>query len=252
MSIVISDIIDTIIHADCLDVLSQLPSKSVALILADPPYGIGEAAGKNKSRGCIAKARDYGNLSWDNSPPPADFFAAIKRVGQNQIVWGGNYFAEHLGNSPCWLVWDKDNGATDFADCELAWTSFPSAVRRLVWRWQGMLQQQMGALKELRYHPTQKPVPLYKWCISKYTKPGDIVLDPMCGSGTAALACHALGRHFICIERELEYVNVARNRLDELRAQGDLFTGSNSESYGAPQTATNSPSMPNAQLSMEL
>jgi site-specific DNA-methyltransferase (adenine-specific) len=234
MPIDINSLVGQIVHADCLEVLRELPDKSVDLILADPPYGIGEDGSRSKGRirkdsfnACkhlSFEAKQYPKTEWDNAPPSAEFFAEMKRIGKNQIVWGGNYFTAHLTASPCWLVWDKDNGETDFADCELAWTSFRSAVRYFKWRWMGFWQERMSIHeRETRYHPTQKPVPLFKWCVHNYSKPGDLILDPFAGSGTTALACHALGRRFICIERELEYVNVARNRLLQLQAQGDLF-----------------------------
>jgi site-specific DNA-methyltransferase (adenine-specific) len=228
MSYELSNIINSIICADCYDVFKQLPDKSVDLVLTDPPYGIGESNGKNDSRSCLAKVTSFTYKTWDNNIPSPEFFLEIKRISKNQIVWGGNHFAAHLGNSPCWLVWHKDNGDNDFSDCELAWCSFSSTIRYFMWRWHGMLQGQMGWRKEIRIHPTQKPLPLFKWCLVNYSKPGDLVLDPMCGSGTTALACHALGRRFICIDKEAEYVTAARNRLLQFQAQGDLFSGENS------------------------
>jgi site-specific DNA-methyltransferase (adenine-specific) len=209
--------------ANSEEVLRDLPTGFCDLVLTDPPYGIGEAAGKNDSRDKLASVTRFTHYDWDKCPPSAEVFSSIKRIGKHQIVWGGNYFAEALGNSSCWLVWDKDNGASDFADCELAWTNFPSAVRRFLWRWAGMLQQQMGSAKEKRYHPTQKPVPLFVWCLLNYSKPGDLVIDPFCGSGTTALACHKTGRRFICIDREPEYIETAKQRYADLIAQGDLF-----------------------------
>jgi site-specific DNA-methyltransferase (adenine-specific) len=214
---------NTFICADCADVLREFPDGVADLVLTDPPYGIGEAAGKNDSRGNLAPVTMFTRYEWDNSPPPAEFFSSIKRVGKNQIVWGGNYFAAHLGNSSCWLVWDKLNGENDFADCELAFTSFPKAVRRFSYRWAGFLQGNM-ACKEQRVHPTQKPVPLFVWCLLNYSKPGDLVIDPCCGSGTTALACHKTGRRFVCIDKEPEYIRIAQERYQALVAQQDLFT----------------------------
>lgn len=119
---------------------------------------------------------------------------------------------ENLGNSSCWIVWDKDNGKTDFADCELAWTSFPTAVRKFKWKWQGMLQEVMGD-KEVRQHPTQKPLPLIKWILTKYSKDTDLIFDPFMGSWTTARACMDLGRNFIGAELSSEYCEVGRQRL---------------------------------------
>ena len=209
-------------NEDCLDVMRRLADKSVDLILTDPPYGIGEAAGKNKSRGNMAVAKDYGDLDWDNSIPGAEYFSEIMRVSRHQVIFGGNYFIEHLRNSPCWIVWDKDNGENDFADCELAWCSFSSAVRRLKLRWNGMLQHNMKE-KEYRIHPTQKPVRLFEWILEKYAQPGWVIMDPFLGSGSSAIAAKRLGYEFIGVEREQSYFEAALERIPREVAQGRLF-----------------------------
>ena len=206
-----------LIHGDCREVLPLLPP--VDLVLTDPPYGIGEAAGKNKSRGKIAVARDYGDDTWDNEPPPAWLIGLMREKGRHQIFFGGNYFA--LPPSSCWLVWDKENGENDFADCELAWTSLPKAVRRIKWRWAGMLQQDM-ANKEEREHPTQKPVPVMRWALMQ-AKGVQTVCDPFMGSGTTGVACVMEGLQFVGIERERRYFDVACERMERAQAQGRLF-----------------------------
>jgi site-specific DNA-methyltransferase (adenine-specific) len=212
-----------IICADCLDILKSMPDKSVDLVLTDPPYGIGEAAGKNKSRGLLATPRDYGHETWDDAIPTQEYFDEMRRVSLNQIIFGGNYFAEYLGNSSCWIVWDKDNGATDFADCELAWTSFDTAVRKFRFRWNGMLQEDM-ARKEVRQHPTQKPVELMRWCLNKYSNEGDTILDPFAGSGTTCVAAKILGRKYIGIEISPVYAEIARKRVEQAQYEEQLFT----------------------------
>lgn len=102
----------TIYHGDCREVLASLKAD---LLVTDPPYGIGEARGKNKSRGKLAVSKDYGVASWDDAPPARWLLGWLCDVTRHQIIWGGNYFS--LPPSPCWLVWDKDNGSNDFADC---------------------------------------------------------------------------------------------------------------------------------------
>lgn len=204
-----------VIQADCLEYMKTMPDKCVDLILTDPPYGLGEAAGANKSRGNIAIAKDYGNKSWDNDRPRKEYFDEMIRVSKNQIIFGGNYFADLLPPSPCWLVWDKDNGATDFADCELAWTSFSTAVRKFKWRWSGMLQEKGGKLKELRQHPTQKPLELMKWCLQNYSEEGMTILDPFAGSGTTGRACKDMNRNYILIEKEPDYVEIINKCLEQ-------------------------------------
>ena len=208
---------------DCLDFMRKCPDNYFDLCCCDPPYGIGESAGKNKTRtGGLAAAKDYGNKDWDNAIPQKEYFEQILRVSKNQIIFGGNYFIEHLTNSPCWIVWDKNNGSNDFADCELAWTSFKSAVRKYKWTWNGMLQENMKN-KEIREHPTQKPVGLFQQILSDYSKEGELILDCFSGSGTTAIACHNLNRNFICIEKDYDYWKASVERLDNAQAQCKLF-----------------------------
>jgi DNA modification methylase len=119
-----------IYHGDCREVLPFLPKTD--LLLTDPPYGIGEARGKNKSRTKLAVSRDYGVSDWDDEPPPRWLLDCAMDRTRHHILFGGNYFG--LPPASCWLVWDKDNGESDFADCELAWTNLQKAVRRLRYR----------------------------------------------------------------------------------------------------------------------
>ena len=139
----------------------------------------------------------------------------------NQIIWGSNYFAEHLSNSPCWIVWDKDNSG-NFADCELAYTSFKTAVRKFEFRWNGMLQGDM-ANKEHRIHPTQKPVKLYEWLLANYAKPGQRILDTHLGSGSSAIACNNLGYELVGCELDPDYYAAACKRIHQATAQERLF-----------------------------
>lgn len=207
----------TLYLGDCAEILPLLPACD--LMLTDPPYGIGEAAGKNKSRGKMAVARDYGNDAWDNEPPPAWVIELMRAKAKWQVFFGGNYYS--LPPATCWLVWDKENGESDFADCELAWTNLPKAVRRLRWRWAGMLQQDM-ANKEVREHPTQKPVPVMRWALLQ-AQAAQTVCDPFMGSGTTGVACALEGRDFIGIEREPRYFEIACRRIDEAQRQVPLI-----------------------------
>jgi site-specific DNA-methyltransferase (adenine-specific) len=206
-------------HADCLDILPKIPDKAVDLVLTDPPYGIGESMGKNKSRIQLATPKDYGYDEWDKRIPNKKVFELIKKY--KAIIFGGNYFIEHLTNSPCWLVWDKLNSG-DFADCELAWTNFKTAVRKYEWRWNGMLQQNMKD-KDERIHPTQKPLGLFKLILQDYSKENDLILDPFSGSGTTAVACEDLNRRWICIEKEEKYCELSAKRIEQFLSQGKLF-----------------------------
>lgn len=198
----------TIYHGDCREILPELGRAS--LVLTDPPYGLGEAAGKNTSRGHLAAARDYGSASWDDTTVAADLMRSVVAAGKHAIVFGGNYYA--MPPSSCWLVWDKDNGGNDFADCELAWTNLRKAVRLLKWRWNGMLQEHGGSHKEHRWHPTQKPVAVMRWCLS-HVEDASLVLDPFMGSGTTLVAAKLEGRRAIGIELEERYCEIAAKRL---------------------------------------
>lgn len=202
---------------DCAVILPQLDN--VDLILTDPPYGINEAAGKNKSRTKAAAAKDYGNDTWDSKPPSRWLFDLMREKSKNQIIFGGNYF--ELPPTKCFLVWDKDNTG-DFADCELAWTNLNKAVRIKKWRWNGMLQENMKN-KELREHPTQKPSAIMEWAISLAPSETCSILDPFMGSGTTGVACHKMGKRFIGIERERKYFDIACRRIEDAQKQDDMF-----------------------------
>lgn len=199
---------------DCMDILPTLDK--VDAVICDPPYGINENSKKVASRGKLAAPKDYGDFNWDKAPPPDALIELIRTKGQHQAFFGGNYFT--LPPTSCWLVWDKLNGDNDFADCELAWTNWPKAVRRLQWRWNGMIRQG----NEERYHPTQKPLEVMKWVIELCPK-ADTILDPFMGSGTTGVAAIQLGRKFIGIEREPKYFDIACKRIEQAVAQGQLF-----------------------------
>lgn len=202
----------TIYNADCRKVLPWLGRCD--LLLTDPPYGIDESSKKQATRQGhgLANQRDYGDYEWDKEPPPRWFLDAAQESAKTSILWGGNYYG--LPPSSCWLVWDKDNGTTDFADCELAWTNMRRAVRKFKWKWQGMLQENMGDKKERRVHPTQKPLALMRWCLSLVPE-AQTILDPFMGSGTTLVAARLEGRKAIGIEINEKYCEKAANRLSQ-------------------------------------
>ncbi len=142
-------------------------------------------------------------------PPQSNHLELAISKSDRAIVWGGNYFG--LPASKCWLVWDKDNGKNDYADCELAWTNLDMAVRRIKYRWMGMLQQNMSE-KEVRYHPTQKPVPVIGWCLG-WVPDAKTILDPWMGSGTTLVAAKLAGLKATGIEINEEYCKAAVERL---------------------------------------
>ena len=201
----------TIYHGDCREILPTL--EPVDLVLTDPPYGIGEAAGANKSRGKLATSKDYGVATWDNERIDKVTIRACIAAGRHAIIFGGNYYTDFLPQNTCWLIWDKENGESDFADCEIAWTNLPGAVRRIRHMWNGMLRKG----NETRYHPTQKPTHVITWCISKADEKTKqevgTILDPFLGSGTTLRAAKDLGRKAIGIEIEEKYCEIAAKRL---------------------------------------
>jgi site-specific DNA-methyltransferase (adenine-specific) len=158
----------------------------------------------------------------DSRIPEKAYFIELMRVSVNQIIFGGNYFINHLRNTSCFIVWDKDNSG-NFADCELAWTSFNTAVRKFKYRWNGMLQEHMGKDKEVRLHPTQKPEDLYRWILKMYAKQGNRILDTHLGSGSIAIACHDMGFDLTGYEIDKDYYEAAVKRLENHQKQGQLF-----------------------------
>lgn len=215
----------TLYLGDCREILPTLPK--VDAVVTDPPYGIGEAAGKAKTRtsGLTSKIRnaqayrrDYGDDGWDDSPIDAELMRSVMEAGKWAIIFGGNYYA--LPATSCWLVWDKLNGDTDFADCELAWTNLPKAVRRIKFLWNGCLRRERDIARE---HPTQKPIGVICWCFEQLPSSATSIIDPFMGSGTTGVAATKLGRKFIGIEIEPKYFDIACRRIDEATRQPDLF-----------------------------
>ena len=206
----------TLYLGDCREILPTLPK--VDAVVTDPPYGIGEAAGKNASRSNLAEAKDYGTFGWDDEPVPMELMDLVRKGGRWSVIFGGNFYT--LPPASCWLVWDKENGANDFADAELAWTNLPKAVRLKRWMWNGMLR----AGGETRGdHPTQKPIKIMEWAISLLPEPSKTILDPFMGSGTTGIACFNLQRSFIGIEREARFFDIACTRIEAAYAQLRLF-----------------------------
>ena len=212
-------------NEDCLEAMKEIPDKYFDLVLTDPPYGIG-MDGKVGINGA-GRAKEYQNKNWDKSTPSKEIFDEIIRVSKNQIIFGANHFIDKIPySSSCWLFWDKDNKESFFADGELAWTNFKTAVRVYKFRWHGMLQQDM-ANKEERHHPTQKPVELFKMILRDYAIKNDYtkIFDPFMGSGTTAIACKSLGLDYVGCELDKDYYEIINKRLSQV--QGSLFQNAN-------------------------
>lgn len=203
----------TIYHGDCRDIVPAVYPRHSGdqprfdVLLTDPPYGIGEASGKNVSRTNLAPARDYGISDWDNTC--TDALPIVRAVCRWHLIFGGNYY--DLPPSSCWLVWDKQNSG-DFADAELIWTNLPGAVRLFAFRWNGMLQ---GCYpKEVRVHPTQKPLAVIRWVLGQVPSARS-VFDPFMGSGSTLVEAKRLGLTAVGIEREESYCELAAERMSQ-------------------------------------
>jgi site-specific DNA-methyltransferase (adenine-specific) len=215
----------SITNEDNMELMARYPDNYFDLAIVDPPYGIGMSKGtmsSNKEKKITSK-RIYTSKDWDSSIPTKEYFKELFRVSKNQIIWGGNYMIEHLNNTSCFVVWDKkSNDGSNFADAELAWTSFKTAVRVFKYDWVGF-----GYLnnpqKEKKIHPTQKPIALYKWLLEKYAKPTDKILDTHLGSGSIAIACHDYGFDLTACELDKEYFDKAMTRINNHVAQQKLF-----------------------------
>jgi site-specific DNA-methyltransferase (adenine-specific)/modification methylase len=204
------------------DVARLLGGAEVDLMLTDPPYGIGEAAGKNKSRGGVVGGvgsggryvppRDYGDKAWDDAPVPWPSLEALVALGKKSAVFGGNYYP--VPPSPSWLVWDKETNG-DFADAELAWTNYGTAARLKRHMWNGMLRVD----REERHHPTQKPVAVIAWVIGLCPGEPKTILDPFLGSGTTLIAAEQLGRTCYGLEISPAYCDVIVKRWEALTGE---------------------------------
>jgi site-specific DNA-methyltransferase (adenine-specific) len=207
----------TITNEDNMALMARYPNNYFELAIVDPPYGINADKNAHKN-GIKCKAngfREYKESNWDNEIPKSDYWNELFRVSKNQIVWGGNYFV--LPPTPCWLIWDKGQRDFSFADAELAWTSFNTAVRIKT------IHRSTANFNEQRLHPTQKPSLLYKWILDKYAKQGDKILDTHLGSGSIAIACHDYGFDLTACELDKEYFEKAMERINNHVAQQKLF-----------------------------
>ncbi len=217
-------------NEDCMYGMKRYPDNFFDLAIVDPPYGIGVGTmgytqGVERVGKALADRKDYRHSEWDIRPPK-EYFDELRRVSKKQIIWGGNYFTDCLPPSKSFIVWDKrtmDSMTNDFADCEYAWCSKGCGVARIFrYLWNGMLQGNMKD-KELRFHPTQKPVALYKWILTNYAKEGDKILDTHVGSASSLIACEQLGFDYVGFEIDEEYYQKSKERLDKHNAQVTLW-----------------------------
>jgi len=213
----------TITNEDNMKLMARYEDNYFDLAIVDPPYGIDAAkTGKVGISNKHAKATEFTKKDWDNATPNVEYFNELMRVSKNQIIWGGNYFLEYLNSTPSIIIWDKNNKESFFADGELAWTSFKTALKIHKYTWFGFIQEDMKN-KEIKIHPTQKPIKLYEWLLMNYAKEGDLILDTHLGSGSIAIACHNLKYDLTACELDKEYYDAAMKRLKQHQSQLTIF-----------------------------
>jgi site-specific DNA-methyltransferase (adenine-specific) len=209
-----------LIHGDSLQALKGYGDNHFDVAIVDPPYM--DSFNTDNWVASNAKQKEYKNRqeTLTNNKPTKEYFEELFRVSKNQIIWGGNYFT--LPISRGWIFWLKNQSDNYFSDGELAWTSFDRVLKVFYFHWSGMLQGDMKN-KEIKIHPTQKPVALYRWVLDKYTSEGDLILDTHLGSGSIAIACHQMKRKLIGYEIDAEYYEKACKRFKEQTAQQALW-----------------------------
>jgi site-specific DNA-methyltransferase (adenine-specific) len=226
--------LNKIYNMDCMDGMAQFPDKYFELAIVDPPYGIGfDKENSTMSAGFRKdgtqrkmqswnnpKAKGYVQKEWDKEKPSTEYFAELFRVSKNQIVWGGNYFTDNLPPSGGWVVWEKGvPEGMSLSQAELAWTNCLNSVKIKKYLWAGYKKCE----ETDRFHPTQKPVALYKWLLKNYAHAGDKILDTHMGSGSSVIACIDYGFDYIAFEIDKEYFDSANERIEAYKSQGKLF-----------------------------
>jgi len=204
-------------NTDCMDAMREMEDNQFDLAIIDPPYMDGD----NSSLNTLGANRKQYSLKTFNAPKRG-YFIELLRVSINQIVWGGNYFTTHLPESRCWMLWDKIQDLKQFADFEMAWSSFDAVSKKYTKVSKGGFLTN-GTIDE-KIHPTQKPVALYKWLLKNYAKEGDSILDTHLGSGSSRIACHDMGFDFTGYEIDKYYFDAQEKRFENHIKQQSLFS----------------------------
>ena len=201
---------------DCMNVMKKYEDNHFDLAIVDPPY---EMEKKSKIGG-FTKGRqlfqDKKIAKWDIAPKK-EYFDELFRVSKNQIIWGGNYFINHLSNTRGIICWDKEQPFPKFSGWEMAFKSFNCVSK--IYKFRNQNYKRRGG----KIHPTQKPIELYGWLLKNYAKKGDKILDTHLGSGSIAVACYEMAYDFVGIEIDEEYYNKAKHRVEQLTKQKTLF-----------------------------
>ena len=213
-----------ITNEDNMELMARYPDNYFDLAIVDPPYGI-NADKKNNGKNSdsheklsAAKINTYKTTNWDNAIPTDNFFNELKRISKKQIDWGANFFNLQGGM----IYWHKHVTMPTYSQGELAWLSWLNKIDFVDIAWHGMIQHDMKN-KEIRIHPTQKPIKLYEWLLMNYAKEGDKILDTHFGSGSIAIACHNLGFDLTACELDEDYFDSAIKRIQNHISQQRLF-----------------------------
>ena len=202
----------TITNEDNMQLMARYEDNHFDLAIVDPPYGYGD-----KKTDILNFRQKEQHRDW-NVAPNEEYFKELFRVSKNQIIWGGNYFSFIWGfGGRGFIYWHKGNPVSNFADGELAWTSFDKNAKQYDYRYYGNLDGNTSATK--KFHPTQKPISLYEWLLMNYAKEGDKILDTHLGSGSIAIACHNLGYDLTACELDKDYYEAAIKRINQHKAQ---------------------------------
>ena len=210
----------TIYNADCMEIMSRYEDNYFDLAVVDPPYTDDCSNMKNYLNDM--RGHNY-NLEALEGAPKKKYFDELMRVSKNQIVWGGNYFP-YIWNfgGRCFIYWHKGNPVKNFADGEMAWTSFDENAKQFDFRYYGSLQGNTSADKKI--HPTQKPKELYNWIYKNYSKEGQKILDTHLGSGSNAISAHyAKMGEFVGCELDADYYEASIKRIHQETRQLELF-----------------------------
>jgi len=215
----------TLFNADCLPAMKVMPDRAFDLAIVDPPYKVNMSGGKSPVNGFKGRKHWDKMETWDHTRPGSDYFNELSRISSNQIIWGANYYPEHLTPSMGWIFWYKMQDNFSFSDGEFAFTSFN--VKARIFKYARGMESGFspGGCAEPNIHPTQKPVALYKWLLTKYAKPGQSILDTHFGSLSIGIACHDLGYDLTAYEIDEEYFRAGKERLERHQRQEQLFIG---------------------------